>query len=193
MAEDAAVRELQRSLGDLARAAEQRELLERAEEAGRREEKARQVEEARWREEQERQRRELQERAAQERAAQERLQVSEKGEVLLRGVGTLQTFSPPNASVQWQPDGLTIHTKKWCSRSRIPRSTSRFSQGRGPRAPRAARGRRPGAAEPKAAPGGAHGGGLPASVAAGRGARCRAVEVLQPAARAGQRQPECAV
>ena len=34
--------------------------------------------------------------------------------MLLRGVGTLPCFfSPPNASVQWQPDGLTIHTKKW--------------------------------------------------------------------------------
>ena len=38
---------------------------------------------------------------------------SEKGEVLLRGVGTLRDLFPPNASVQWQPDGLTIHTKKW--------------------------------------------------------------------------------
>ena len=38
---------------------------------------------------------------------------SEKGEVLLRGVGTLPYFSPPDASVPWQPDGLTIHTKKW--------------------------------------------------------------------------------
>ena len=35
-----------------------------------------------------------------------------KGEGLLRGVGTLRYFSPPNASVQWQPDGLTIHTSK---------------------------------------------------------------------------------
>ena len=33
--------------------------------------------------------------------------------MLLRGVGTLRFVSPPNASVQWQPDGLTIHTKKW--------------------------------------------------------------------------------
>ena len=38
---------------------------------------------------------------------------SEKGEVLIRGVGPLQYFSPPNASVQWQPDGLTVRTKKW--------------------------------------------------------------------------------
>ena len=38
---------------------------------------------------------------------------SEKGEVLLRGVGTLRYVFLPNASVQWQPDGLTIHTKKW--------------------------------------------------------------------------------
>ena len=37
---------------------------------------------------------------------------SEKGEVLLRGVGTLRYRFPPNASVQWQPDGLTIRTKK---------------------------------------------------------------------------------
>ena len=33
--------------------------------------------------------------------------------MLLRGVGTLRYYFPPNASVQWQPDGLTIHTKKW--------------------------------------------------------------------------------
>ena len=46
------------------------------------------------------------------RLAQE-LQASEKGEMLLRGVGTLQYPFPPNASVQWQPDGLTIHTKEW--------------------------------------------------------------------------------
>ena len=38
---------------------------------------------------------------------------SEKGEVLLRGVGTLRCSFPPNAAVQWQPDGLTVHTKKW--------------------------------------------------------------------------------
>ena len=38
---------------------------------------------------------------------------SEKGEVLLRGVGTLRCFTPPNASLQWQPDGLTIYTNKW--------------------------------------------------------------------------------
>ena len=38
---------------------------------------------------------------------------SEKGEVLLRGVGTLRHLFPPSASVQWQPDGLTIHAKKW--------------------------------------------------------------------------------
>ena len=40
-------------------------------------------------------------------------QKSEKGEVLLRGVGTLRYSFLPNASVQWQPDGLTIHTKRW--------------------------------------------------------------------------------
>ena len=37
--------------------------------------------------------------------------ISETGEVLLRGIGTLRYLFPPNASVQWQPDGLTIHTK----------------------------------------------------------------------------------
>ena len=40
-------------------------------------------------------------------------QPPEKGEVLLGGVGTLRYSFPPNAPVQWQPDGLTIHTKKW--------------------------------------------------------------------------------
>ena len=39
--------------------------------------------------------------------------LSEKGEGLLRGVGTLRYLFPPHASVQWQPDGLTIHTKEW--------------------------------------------------------------------------------
>ena len=48
--------------------------------------------------------------------------ISEKGEVLLRGVGTLRysfykssvkTLLVKCPSVQWQPDGLTIHTKKW--------------------------------------------------------------------------------
>ena len=38
---------------------------------------------------------------------------SEKGEVLLRGVGTLRYLSPADASAQWQPDGLTIRTNKW--------------------------------------------------------------------------------
>ena len=38
--------------------------------------------------------------------------LSEKEEVLLRGVGTLRRVSP-HASGQWQPDGLTIYTKKW--------------------------------------------------------------------------------
>ena len=38
---------------------------------------------------------------------------SEKEEVLLRGVGTLRYYFPPNASVQWQPGDLTIHTNKW--------------------------------------------------------------------------------
>ena len=38
---------------------------------------------------------------------------SEKLEVLLGGVGTLRYLSPPNASAQWQPGDLTIHTNKW--------------------------------------------------------------------------------
>ena len=38
---------------------------------------------------------------------------SEKGEVLLTGVGALRYYCLPNASVQWQPGDLTIHTKKW--------------------------------------------------------------------------------
>ena len=38
---------------------------------------------------------------------------SEKGEVLLEGVGTLRYSFPPDASVQWQPGQLTINTKKW--------------------------------------------------------------------------------
>ena len=37
----------------------------------------------------------------------------ERGEVLLREVGTLRYSFPPEASVQWQPGDLTIHTKKW--------------------------------------------------------------------------------
>ena len=40
-------------------------------------------------------------------------QRSEKGEVLLRGVGTLRSSFPPNASVQWQPDGWKIDANKW--------------------------------------------------------------------------------
>ena len=38
---------------------------------------------------------------------------SERGEVLLRGIGTLRHFFPQDASVQWQPDGVTIHPRKW--------------------------------------------------------------------------------
>ena len=38
---------------------------------------------------------------------------SEKGEVLLSGVGTLRCLFSPDASLQWQPGGLTIHTNKW--------------------------------------------------------------------------------
>ena len=47
--------------------------------------------------------------------------LSEKGEVLLRGLGTLRLFLKSSGktlpvkcpSVQWQPHGLTIHTEKW--------------------------------------------------------------------------------
>ena len=42
--------------------------------------------------------------------------LSENGEVLLRGVGTPQQsliLSDKCPSVQWQQDGLTIHTNKW--------------------------------------------------------------------------------
>ena len=42
---------------------------------------------------------------------------AEKGEVFLRGVGTLRHFAPPKASVHWQPDGLTIQTKRWLPRA----------------------------------------------------------------------------
>ena len=45
--------------------------------------------------------------------AKRSLPMPEKGGVLLRGVGTLRYLFPPNASVQWQPDGLTIRTQKW--------------------------------------------------------------------------------
>ena len=41
------------------------------------------------------------------------VRTSEKGEGLLRGVGTLRDYFPPNTSVQWQPGDLTIHTKEW--------------------------------------------------------------------------------
>ena len=37
----------------------------------------------------------------------------EKGEVPLRGLGTPRCSFLPNASVQWPPGDLTIHTKKW--------------------------------------------------------------------------------
>ena len=36
-----------------------------------------------------------------------------KGEVLRRGVSTLRYVCPTNASVQWQPGGLTVRAKKW--------------------------------------------------------------------------------
>ena len=39
--------------------------------------------------------------------------LSEKGKLLLRGVGTLRYLCSPNAPVRWQPDSLTIHAKKW--------------------------------------------------------------------------------
>ena len=45
---------------------------------------------------------------------------SENGEVLLRWVGTLRYVFPPNASVQWQPNGLTICTKKRFLGARFP-------------------------------------------------------------------------
>ena len=38
--------------------------------------------------------------------------IGERGSAPKR-VGTLRFVCPPSASVQWQPDGLTIHTKKW--------------------------------------------------------------------------------
>ena len=38
---------------------------------------------------------------------------SEKGEVLLRGLGTLRYSVPPYASMQWQPGDLIIRTNKW--------------------------------------------------------------------------------
>ena len=41
-----------------------------------------------------------------------KLSRSDKGEVLLGGVGALRYVCPPSASVQRQPDGLTIHTNK---------------------------------------------------------------------------------
>ena len=41
------------------------------------------------------------------------LQVSEKGEVLLRGVGAVRYIRAANASVRWQPDGLAIRAEKW--------------------------------------------------------------------------------
>ena len=34
-------------------------------------------------------------------------------QVLLRGIGTLGKLCSPDASVWWQPDGLTIHTENW--------------------------------------------------------------------------------
>ena len=40
------------------------------------------------------------------------MEESEKGEVLLRGAGTLRYSFLLNASVQWQPDGLTIDIDK---------------------------------------------------------------------------------
>ena len=49
---------------------------------------------------------------------------AEKWEVLLGGVGTLRYYFPPNASVQWQPGDLTIHTSKCFLGARFPRSTS---------------------------------------------------------------------
>ena len=53
------------------------------------------------------------------------LHASEKGEVLLTGVGTLRHFFKSSVktllvkcpSVQWQPGGLIIHTKQWFLRA----------------------------------------------------------------------------
>ena len=52
------------------------------------------------------------------------LRIGERGSAPKRGGHSSIYFFSPNASVQWQPDVLTIHTKKW---SQIPRSTSHFS------------------------------------------------------------------
>ena len=57
---------------------------------------------------------------AREREIKREIRGSEKGEVLLRGVGTLRyvcwssrkTLLVKCPSVQWQPDGLTTHSKK---------------------------------------------------------------------------------
>ena len=38
--------------------------------------------------------------------------IGERGSAPKRGRHST-IFVPPNASVQWQPDGLTIHTNKW--------------------------------------------------------------------------------
>ena len=39
--------------------------------------------------------------------------VREEGSAPRRGRHSAMCVFPPNASVRWQPDGLTIHTKKW--------------------------------------------------------------------------------
>ena len=47
--------------------------------------------------------------------------------MLLRGVCTLRYYlSPPNESVRWRPDGLTINAQEVVPWSQIPRSDSRF-------------------------------------------------------------------
>ena len=60
-----------------------------------------------------------------------------KGGVLLRvvGGGHSTTFLPPNASVQWQPDALTIHTNKWFLGAGFPTGPSTW--GREPWSPQA--------------------------------------------------------
>ena len=54
---------------------------------------------------------------------------SERGEVLLRGVGTLRYYFPPNASAQWQPGDLNPH-QKVAPGSQIPSTTSHLSYAR---------------------------------------------------------------
>ena len=50
-----------------------------------------------------------------------------RGKCSKGGSALCDVFFPPNASVQWQPAGLTVHPQRVVPRSRIPRSASRFS------------------------------------------------------------------